>query len=216
MEKILIYKITRSDGKQYIGQAIERRISRRMSSHRGTKRFRGFTFSYEILDSSYIQEEVDNLEEMYILKYDTYNNGLNNTKSGKGNHNAPSFTTKGWKMPQEVKDKISTKLKGKVAWNKGKAWGEDVRRKFSTAHKGKCYRKTKLCWDDVDKIREDYSNRRWTEEFRDFIDVVKPNGRKETYENLFSKKYAEILGVSQQNITHIIKNKSWNRDRLNG
>lgn len=213
MNKILIYKITRSDKKEYIGQTIENRLSCRMNCHKISDRFKDYTFYYEILDSSVTQEEADYLEELYIQKYDTYHNGLNKTISGKGNHKSSKFTTKGWKMPEDVKAKISEKLKGKPAWNKNKPWDKKTRERFSKVRKGKCYRPTKLTWEIVDNIREDYKAQKWINNFSELIGVVKPNGRKETYDNLFSKKYAEILNTTQQNITSIIKNKTWMRER---
>ena len=76
----LVYKIIRDDGKLYIGTTIKDRLKNRISQHKGTERFRGHTFTLEILEESTSKEYIDMKEVHYINVFDTINSGLNKSK----------------------------------------------------------------------------------------------------------------------------------------
>lgn len=88
-----IYKITNLiDGKAYIGQSLN--IEERFVEHRhhhsenaynigkAIYKYGKENFSFEVLEEC-SPDKLDELEDYYILKYDTINNGYNNIRGGK-------------------------------------------------------------------------------------------------------------------------------------
>jgi group I intron endonuclease len=70
------------------------------------------------------------LEEKYIKEYNTLQpNGYNISPTGGTNKN-------GGKLSEETKNKISKKLKGRKAWNKGIPFSRESKQKMSDKRKG--------------------------------------------------------------------------------
>lgn len=114
-----LYKLTRDDEQVYFGTTNEKRFTSRMNAHKYSDRFKGRDFTVEIVAQSEDDTFIASLEEQMITRYDTYNNGLNNTVDGKGNHLAPAFTTKGYKHSENAKRRMRKAKTGYVPWNKG-------------------------------------------------------------------------------------------------
>lgn len=82
-------------------------------------------FTHEILEDSIPEDKLDEREQYYIQKYDSYNSGFNNTLGGQGIH--------GYRHTAEGKRKISKALR-ESSWR----WNTPERaKKISDAQKGR-------------------------------------------------------------------------------
>jgi len=203
--KYLIYKITREDGKIYIGTTNTKRLTSRMHHHRYSK-FKGYNFTYEILEQNTSYEYIMNKETEYIKKFNSFKDGLNKSFDGKGAHLNPKFTTLNYQHTKETKKKISNKLKGKSSWLKGKHQSEETKKKISESKKGK-QSWTKLDKNDVTQILNDYNNKIPLNDDR--IGKIMKNGKRMSYSQVFCQKYGILYNVSPQNIKRIIKKETW-------
>lgn len=135
-----IYKITNKvNSKAYIGQSQD--IERRWTKHR--RELNNNSHVNKHLQSAYnkygadsfvweIEEEceeslLDDREIFYIEKYDSFNNGYNQTIGGSG--------TRGYKLSEETKQKLSEARKGEKHPMYGKHHSEETRKKISEANK---------------------------------------------------------------------------------
>lgn len=201
----VVYKITRSDEKIYIGTTNTERINKRMYQHRYSNRFKGYDFTYEILEESSDYDYIMDMETMYVKEFNSYKEGLNESFDGKNAHLNPNFTTKGYKHTEETKKKMSICHQGQKTFL-GKHHTVESREKMSRTRKGK-QTTTKLKKDDVIKILNNYKNRIFLDDNR--IGNVMKNGRRMSYEQSFSQKFGPLYNVSPQAIRHIIQKKSW-------
>jgi hypothetical protein len=215
----------KSDSKPYVGITIKDRFEKRMAGHRISDNFEEDDFTVEILMESSDRELIESMEERYIEEYDSFNNGLNKTKSGKGyGHGSPKFTTLGYKYSDSSRKKMSESGKAraeregfatrsarsKQGWENG---GEELRKRQSEIRKGKRLRKTKLSDDQVSEIRKLYAS-----EYHGLmveVEIVNkerhnknPSWKKATPNSIFSKKYCSVYGVSAKLIDNIVMNRS--------
>tara|TARA_R110000782_G_scaffold33221_10_gene80389 strand:- start:743 stop:1360 length:618 start_codon:yes stop_codon:yes gene_type:complete len=195
-----------------------------MAGHKRSDIFKDDAFVMTILFESSDRSAVELMEEKYIEEYDTFNSGLNETKSGKGfGHNSPKFTTLGFEYSDESKSRMSSSAKERAiregseirseisrkGWENG---GEAYRKHQSDIRKGKRLCPVKLSDDSVDIIRERFSLE--VQEFRDEALLI---NKERTIKNagwchtnefvLFAKKYADEFGVSEALIKNIVKGK---------
>ena len=146
-----IYRLISPSGKSYIGQTTN--FNRRMKTfYKSNYRYSGKrmeeaiqkygrkSFKSEILlqivipeYNEEVQEVLYLLEEYYIQKYDSYNNGYNMTLGGAG--------SKGCYITEEMKYILSIKATGRPSANKGKPLSEKQKRLLS--ERGKLYVKDK-------------------------------------------------------------------------
>lgn len=86
------------------------------------------TLKEEYIKTCYSEEEMCSDEKYYIKLFKTlYPNGYNLTEGGDGGE-----------IPcEEIRKKMSMKLKGRTAHNKGKPMSEEQKKKLRDAHKGK-------------------------------------------------------------------------------
>lgn len=201
----LVYKITREDGKIYIGTTNTERLKSRMYHHKYGK-IKGYNFTYEILEQNVSYEHIMNKETEYIKKFNSFKDGLNESFDGKGAHLNPKFTTLKYHHTEETKKKISNKLKGKKAWNKGKHLSLENRNKLSNTRKGK-QSFTKLKKEDVISILRDFNNKIPLDDDR--IGKIMKNGKCMTYTQVFCQKYGILYNISPQNIRRIVKRETW-------
>jgi hypothetical protein len=208
--KHILYKITRSDGQKYIGITIDYRLKNRMSQHKISDKFKGYDFEYEILLESDDRSVIEIAEEKAIDEYDTFNNGLNSTKSGKGyGHNSSSFTTFGYKFDDESRQKMSLAAKGRakregfeIRSNRSKKFYNDnpeVREKISKNRRGK-KAAFKLNDNDIALLIEQYTT-------FDHPDIGKKskNGRILTKQRVFSNVIARFFNVTPVAIYGYVK-----------
>jgi len=184
----IIYKLTRNDNKIYIGITKSSRFKTRLHEHSVSNRFKNYNFTHEILERCNTIEDCLQKEKYYVELYDSYNNGLNLSPDGSGNHKCKNFTTLGLKFSRETKNNISKSLKGRIPWNKGKNWVSDnLREQWSKKRKGRCFN-SKLNELQVKDIRNIYSTNN---------------------NSLFFKKYSKIYNVTTTCLRDIINNKTW-------
>jgi hypothetical protein len=199
--KHILYKITRSDGQQYIGTTIDYRLKNRMSQHKLSDRFKDYDFEYEILLESDDRLVIQMTEENAINEYDTFNNGLNSTKGGKGyGHNSSLFTTFGYKFDDQSRQKMSLAAKERakregfeVRSNRTKKFYSDnpeVREKMSKNRRGK-KGPFKLNDDDIKLLKEQYSTFNHPD-----IGKKAKNGRTLTKQRLFANFIAQFFNVT--------------------
>lgn len=159
-----IYKITSPIDISYIGQSFD--INKRFGRHKDFKNsklkdlnnsfvlygFSNHTFEvlYE-LPKETSQTVLDEYECFYINQFREAGKSLFNIKDGGHNGKHSSETCLkiglskignknrlGQSLSQESRDKISKTRSGKYsAWNKGKEWDEEAKKKMSKSHLGK-------------------------------------------------------------------------------
>lgn len=206
----LVYIITRSDGKQYVGTTNNNRLRVRMNSHKVSKAFKNYEFSYKILYETNNISECYEKEELSIKEYDTYNNGLNGSINGRGWNNSTKFTTLGYKFTEKSKKKMSDTRKGLfasgaiVSWNKGVSWSDEVKDNFSKVRKGKRYH-NKLTKEQVAEIKTNYNKA----EPIFGVGEIQRNGVAMSYIQAFSKLHCKMYGVCSNSIKHIITGETW-------
>lgn len=231
----VVYKITRKDGKSYIG--IAKKFEYRLSQHKKSERFSSGISHYTILfEGNY--KECSELEESFIAEHDTFNNGLNKTKTGKGFR---EIDHTGLKRPED------TRMKQREAWQARKDSGwqrepiphtKESKLKMSEARKGFVWKPPKLTKDQVDDIRKSFSSQanfmltlgqihklvrkrdmnKYTENMtaQEFLKTspVSKNGKAINYSTLFRIEFSKRYHVTAANIGRIISNKTWNGAKL--
>ncbi len=162
MEGIIYLATNQINGKQYVGQTISK-LRRRMLLHLGDAG-RGRTNNYfhnaikkygkENIIFEQISSVIANtkellifylniLEDMYINKYDTFENGYNTIKGGNNKiyHESVkrkmSESTKGRIVSEETRKKISMANRGDNHWLRRNKMSEETRKKISMGKMGK-------------------------------------------------------------------------------
>ena len=167
----IIYKVTNIiNQKVYIGQTVQtlhkRRIRHESGSrkrntlihfHRALKKHSFEKFKWEVLEYCHDKTELDDLEYHYILQFNSYKNGYNQTFGGEGSC--------GRVCTESTKKRIS---KGKT----GIPLSEKHKVKLSIIRSG-----AKKSVDHVNKVAEANSK---------FWKITYPNGKKEIIRNLSS------------------------------
>lgn len=139
-----IYKLTRSDGLEYIG--ITKNLRKRLNAHKNSRRFRDRSIvSCEVLfEGTY--EECDLLEESYIEKHGTYKNGLNMTSKGKGKgkNEDCKFNTLGYKFSEESRKRMSESSKKRTYRARGYKHSTTTKSRWSEIRKGRVWGPVKI------------------------------------------------------------------------
>jgi len=190
---LYLYYLCRDDIVLYVG--LTKNIKERKREHKRNKPPHTFkvVLEFDNLDKATLAESE------HIFLHNTYKNGWNKTSGGEYKNNS-GYERKG----------IGGVFKGNVPWNKGKfgykLHNEETLKKLSSINCGEFNRNSKLCEDDVSFIISEYIRH------PDINDVgkVMRNGRLMSYERAFSLKYAKEFNVTPENITRILKKKSWN------
>ncbi len=203
--KHLVYKLKRhSDGKEYIGITIDYRFHNRMSQHRNSDRFKNDSFDVEILFEDIDRNIVEEKENEFIDMFDTFENGLNLTKGGKGySHDSSKFTTFNFKFSKKSRNKmsISAKRRGVPKSTIKALHSKDSREKRRKTITGKiCF--SKLTDDDINNIRNNFET--WTNEL---IGTKARNGKLLTKERLFSRFIHKDYGVTEAAIYKVLTNQ---------
>jgi len=200
-----VYLIIRDDGKQYIGKTKIETIKRRMNAHKKSKRFANYEFTYQIIAQTTTHDEVLIKEEYYIDLYNTYKDGLNATKTGKGcGHNSPNFSTLGMKFSEKHRENMR-----KNHWSKtgkydqtGRKLSDETKKLISTSKKGKVSF-TKLNESDVRNILLLYFSKPIFEN----VDKIQRNGLPLSYDRAFSNYYHKTFNISVTALRNIIQGK---------
>ena len=148
-----IYKFTHiENGKCYIGQTIQDPNRRRLEHiadsrhstntyhfHNALRKYGIEAFLFEVIDSAETMEDLNKLEEKYVLLFDSINNGYNIQNPGDNKtHNPASI-----ERMQESQRKAHARRRslGTDTWSrkdggamKGKKQSEDTKEKMRLAH----------------------------------------------------------------------------------
>lgn len=213
----------KSDSQLYIGITIDRRLKQRLGDHRRSNNFKNDDFTYTIIESSKDRSYIENREEYWIKYYDSFNNGLNGSYSGKGyGHNSSNFTTLGYKFTDEQRKNMSISARkrvliegfhkrselSKLGWKNG---GEKYRKHQSNIRKGKRLRKPKLSDNQIDQIRVHYKTvlpeiECIVKEINNKKLLKNPSWKLTTTHGYFGKKYHKKYNCSYKLLTDIV---SW-------
>lgn len=194
-----------------------------MSVHQISERFKDDDFDVKILAEDSDRSKIEYLEEYYISYYDTYHNGLNKTKGGKGfGHNDPMFTTLGYTFTPEQRKNMSEAGK-KRALREGfevrsqrskSVWqNEEYRRKQSEIKKNKRLRPPKISDEEVLQIRkrfhsmEDYLNRE-AGRINKERHSKNPSWKKTNKERVFANKFHTEYGITNTSLHSIVSYKT--------
>ena len=192
-------------------------MKQRMGDHKRSKRFRDDDFTVEILEKNSDRKYINEREEYWIQKLDTFKNGLNESWSGKGyGHNSPNFTTEGYIYSEESRKKMSESAKKRdggseqmrqLALNQWK--DPKIRQHHSEIRKGKRLRKPKISDEIVNEIRLFYESiKDQLEEECKIINKERheknPSWRKTNPAQLFGNKYSEKYSASNTLLRDIV------------
>ena len=141
-------------------------MKQRMGDHKRSIRFKDDDFTIEILETSYDRSFIEKRESEIIKELDTFNNGLNESESGKGyGHNSNNFTTLGYIYTEEQRKNMSiaAKKRGggpeqmrKLSFDQ---WAKPgMREKHSKIRKGKRLSPPKITDEEVIEIRKLYES----------------------------------------------------------
>jgi aspartate carbamoyltransferase regulatory subunit len=177
---------------QYVG--LTKNINARKSQHKKTKPTHNFFVIEEIKNV----KEASQKEREHIEKNNTYFNGWNKSPGGE------YLMCSGY-----TRKNIGGVKKGTVPWNKGKngykIHSELTLQKLSKNNTGENNPKAKLTEKDVIDIINTYRQK----PHMDHVGNIMPNGRPMSYDRSFSWNLSKKYSITPENITRIIKKKSW-------
>lgn len=220
----LVYKLVRSDDKIYIGTTISKTLSKRLSQHRNSDRFKKYTIKdYSILYETENLNDLYQHEEYFIKIYNSYYDGLNKTINGRGNHLSPKFTTLNFKFSENSKQKMK---KAKVNWNP--YWTRGKKFKKKNSYIGKRF-SSKLNEKDVNIIKEKFKTFSFSKDIvikyikktqinsfmNDEIDISKlifKNGKPISFARIFAHEICNEYNVSVVCIFNILNNNNWSNE----
>lgn len=187
-----------------------------MGDHKRSKRFRNDEFTIEILEKSNDRQYINEREEYWIQKLDSFNNGLNESWSGKGyGHNSSNFTTEGYIYSEKSRKRMSESAKKRCDPEKmreisKKQWNDPkIRKHHSEIRKGKRLRKPKLSDEKVAEIRLFYESiKNQLEKECKVINEERhkknSSWKKTNTAQLFGNKYSEKYSVSNTLLRDIV------------
>lgn len=200
---------------KYVG--ISDNVPRRMKAHRSKKgKFRGESFEYQIIYQSLDLPHIEEMEEYFILEYDSFWNGLNRTEGGKAwGHNSPNFTTRGFRFSEDSKRKMSISAQRRIERDGAHRCkhSEQQKQKWSESRKGKIH-SSKLSDEQVREIRTDYEDK--VQLKTPFVTdrAKRKKGVFENYDRAFAHEYGMKYNITLQNCLKIIRYVSFKHVRV--
>lgn len=226
-----------TNGKVYVGKALN--VEKRFKQHiteltnnkHSNKHLQGSwnkyginNFRFEILENTYIEEDLNNKEKYWILHFKSYDNkfGYNKTYGGDGGRMINEIIEKtkeklkGRRPSKETKKKLSEKmkdiLKNKVHWTKGsKAWNRGLTKENNesmklTSEKLKIYNKEnkhsclgrKLTEEEKQKISKSHKGKHKSKEHKE--NLSKANLGKKLSEETKNKMSISKKGIPQKKL----------------
>jgi predicted GIY-YIG superfamily endonuclease len=156
----VVYLIEREDSLKYIGVTVN--YTKRINTHsRGLRFSKSKIKKHKILfEGSY--EECEEKEEYFIKKYNTYENGLNCTTTGKGLNGEAKFNTLGYIFSEESREKMRlswTDERRKNLSEKNSVffkeyWTDERRKEKSEKTKGRVFGPIKITESIKKEIRD--------------------------------------------------------------
>lgn len=180
-----------------------------MAAHRRSNRFKDDGFEIKILEESTNENYILEREEYWISKLDTFNNGLNESWSGKGyGHNSLNFTTSGYVFTDKQRKKMSESAKKRVNTDKMRQisldmWADPEKRKHhSEIRKGRRLRAPLISDETIDLIRKHYEKKK-----EDYVLQKMRNGRISSPSRQFANQFSNYYGISNTFLKDIVENK---------
>jgi hypothetical protein len=190
-----------------------------MGDHKRSLRFKDDGFDVEVLEESTDRGYIEAREEYWISKLDTYENGLNESWSGKGwGHRSPNFTTLGYVYSEESRKKMSDSAKERARREGSEARAErsralyrdpEYRAKQVAAKKGKRLRPPKITDEQVFEIRALYESQK--EEIEKEVSLLNeerykknPSWKPSLPHSYFAKKYATKYNATPKYLSDIL------------
>jgi group I intron endonuclease len=148
-----IYKFTHTEtGKCYIGQTIQdpnqrrlehiadsRHTTRTYHFHNALRKYGIESFTFEVIDSAESMEDLNKLEEKYVLLFDSINNGYNIRNPGNNKTHNPASIER--MRESQRKAHVRRKSLGTDTWSRGdggamngKKQSQDAKEKMKLAH----------------------------------------------------------------------------------
>jgi predicted GIY-YIG superfamily endonuclease len=206
---VVVYKLTREDGQEYIGTAINFRT--RLCNHKKSERFsEKKIIEIEFLGEFVEYEDALRFEMECITKYDTFHNGLNKTLDGTGNHQVPHFSTKGYKFSEKSKKLMGQRSKERGAGHRLQAWRNNL------SHEDKLAFNKKISDGKTNKAATSIFSKEIIREIMTLyaskpllenVGKVSANGKILTYVAAFAKKYAPEYGMVRTGMKNILTGK---------
>ena len=142
-----VYVHIAPNGKRYYG-ITKQKVEKRWANGKGYKKNEHFTnainkygwdnFEHIVLFDNLTKEEATLMEKCYIVLYDTFKNGYNQSLGGEGMNGLKHAEE--WKQEQSKKMSGENNpmygMSGKLSPNYGKKHSEETRKKISEAQKG--------------------------------------------------------------------------------
>lgn len=208
--------------KKYIGQTnsdIDKRLARHKCAsstwcvklHNALNKYGKDNFFIELLSVVDDENKANELEDYFITKYDSINNGYNILRGGnigeglRGRHLSDEHKRKiseaqsgekgyfwGKHHTIDTKKKISAAQIGEKHHNFGKITPQEIKNKISLSNSGENNGLSKLTWEDIIQIRQQYENK-----------------------NITLQKLADLYKVTKQTIWGIVKYKTWKTNLKN-
>jgi hypothetical protein len=189
---IYLYYLYQNEKIKYVG--LTKNIKDRKRDHKKIKPPHIFTVVESFSDVS----EASNAEIYHIQKNNTYKNGWNETPGGEYK-NSSGYNRKN----------IGGVKKGTTPWNKGKKGyklhNEQSLKKISANTQGENNPRSKITEKQAENIIKLYLSK----PFLNDVGKIMKNGVPMSYDRLFSLKYSNEYFVTPENITRIIKRKTW-------
>jgi hypothetical protein len=166
----------------------------------------GRTFEIHHKDGNRSNNQIENLRAVSISEHykihesqgDWFSCGLISKRMNlPPNH--MSEIQKGKKRPG-----IGGAKKGRVPWNKGKKWHNEIKEHWSKVRKGRRF-SSKLSKEVVLEIRKIYDSKPYYEK----VGSIGRNGKIISYDSIFCKSLAPKYNISSANIYRIIKRETW-------
>lgn len=100
--------------------------------------------------------------------------------------------------------KIWESYHGRIPWNKGKKWHNEIKEHWPKVRKGRQF-STKLKKENIIEIRDIYSKRPYFNN----VGSIGKNGKIISYDSVFCKWLSEAYKITSANIHRIIKRETW-------
>lgn len=227
-----VYKLTRSDGFEYIG--ITKNFNKRVKQHSKSSRFKQGIVNKEILYTCISRDHAEYMERYYIEVYDTFYNGLNNTVDGGYSRKGSNVSTNGYVYSETSRKRMVENHWSKTGkyYPKGIKHSEETKKLFSKIRKGKVHSsKYKFTKEFIEKLINEYNSKSRNIDPIFVLDRIKKSqltyvneenvieyllscklitkgGQVLTYHNIYCKHVADEVGCTPVHISNIINGKT--------
>lgn len=224
-ESVVVYLLRDTKGSPYVGITVN--YPNRLKQHQKSKRFADGISFQTILEHCESYAAAEERETFFVEQYDSYENGLNRTKDGKGLNPGVNFSTYRFVYSEESRKKMSESAKARGPNRLGHTPSKETREAWSKKRKGVVWGPKMFTDEFVQSMREEYENETLFFDENTIKGFVKKtdidkvakvlltelkmkSGHQLTYKSLFIDHYAKKCGVTKAHIRNILDRKSYN------